>query len=76
MREILKLKDFLKHFENEDPDTEIVQTTNIWGDLTKDIWFSEHFVNPDEFGKELISNFTSARADSNQIKVLRIGVGS
>lgn len=33
----MKLKDFLKHFENEDPETEIVQTTNIWGDLTKDI---------------------------------------
>ena len=69
----MKLKDFLKQFENEDPETEIVQTVNMWGDLGKYVGVSEHFVNPDEFEKELISNFTYSRADSNQIKVIRVG---
>lgn len=69
----MKLKDFLKQFENEDPEIEIVQVVNMWGDLGKSIYLYEQFVNPTEIEKELISDWTHARANEKQIRVLKIG---
>lgn len=45
----------------------------MWRDLQKDIDITPYFVSPNEFEKELISNWTYARKDDKQIKVIRIG---
>lgn len=70
----MKLKDFLKQFENEDPETEIVQQTNDqYKDLEKDIDITYCFVSSEELEKDLISDRTYKRVDEKQIRVIRIG---
>lgn len=67
----MKLKDFLKQFENEDPETEIVQQTkDHYRDLEKDIDIEYCFVEPDEFKNEIMTKYSSVLGT---IKVIKIG---
>lgn len=68
----MKLKDFLKQFENEDPETEIVQQTkDHYRDLEKDIDIEVCYVPIDEFEKNVMT--PTKWEYSTDVKVIKIG---
>ncbi len=71
----MKLKDFLKQFENEDPETEIVQQTkDHYRDLEKDIDIEICYVTIDEFEKDVMTKYYPVKWEySTDVKVIKIG---
>jgi hypothetical protein len=71
----MKLKDFLKQFENEDPEIEIVQQTkDHYRDLEKDIDIEVCYVPIGEIEKEVITKYYSTNYKyPTDVKVIKIG---
>lgn len=67
----MKIKDFLKLFENEDPETEIFQhTKDLWRDLDKDFELTQRFVSETELEKDRVDNYKYAKCQDAPIKIL------
>lgn len=74
----MKLKDFLKLFENEDPEIEIVIPAYEQGDYTKTIEVIESFVAVDDFNNDIVLAYRdyminfATKNGKDPIRVLRI----
>ena len=74
----MKLKDFLKLFENEDPEIEIVISAYEQGDYTKTIEVIESFVATDDFDNDIVLAYRdylinlAIKNGKDPIRVLRI----